>query len=434
MTIININFNDPKIKEYMFKGCFGLEKESLRVDIDGFLAHTPHPFKNNPNIDKDFCENQTEIITDVCNSVESVCRELEHLNKIVIDALWKNQKQQELMWPFSNPPYVKNDFDIPIANFSEKLKGKELYRHYLAEKYGKRKMLYSGIHFNFSFSQKLLFECFKKSSYTSFYEYKNMIYLELAKKLTQYSWLIVYLTAASPVIDGSYIRSEDINKDVFTGFSSSRCSKVGYWNNFIPIIEYDNLNNYVKSIQSYVDSGQLISPSELYYPVRLKPMGNNSLENLLENGINHIELRMLDLNPLSPFGIMDEDIYFLHLLIIYLMSSETEEFDYNKQISAINNIKRSAEYDDENIQIEIDKDKVLPIKQAAFDILKHMESYYAFCEQPFIAGAINHQLEKLLDSHKRYAVIIRKKFGNRYVKSGLELAKSYAEKIEKETK
>ena len=47
---------------------------------------------------------------------------------------------KELMWPFSNPPYVLGENDIPIAVFHGKLKGKELYREYLAAKYGKHKM------------------------------------------------------------------------------------------------------------------------------------------------------------------------------------------------------------------------------------------------------------------------------------------------------
>lgn len=422
-----MNFNNPKVKELMFKGCFGLEKESLRVDTDGFLSHTPHPFMNNPNIDRDFCENQTEIITNVCDSVESVCNELESLNRNVIDTIWHSSGSNELLWPFSNPPYVKNETDIPVANFTGNLKGKELYRQYLAEKYGKMKMLYSGIHFNFSFSDELLSKDFCQSTYSSFSEYINSIYLRLAKKTTQYSWLIVYLTAASSVMDGSFINSGDIGKDVLCSYSSPRCSKIGYWNDFIPLLDYENIESYVKSIQSYVDSGQLISASELYYPVRLKPSGENSLENLQATGVNHIELRMLDLNPLSPFGVIKEDIYFLHLLIIYLMSLDEEDFDYNTQVSAISNIKKAAEFDDENIYIEISKNKTLPIKQAAYDVIQRMEKFFSFFNQPYASAAINYQKEKILNNSKRYAVIVREKFGKGYVESGLLLAKSYAE-------
>ena len=40
-----------------YKGKFGLERETLRVDINGRLAQTPHPFTEDGNITRDFCEN-----------------------------------------------------------------------------------------------------------------------------------------------------------------------------------------------------------------------------------------------------------------------------------------------------------------------------------------------------------------------------------------
>ena len=69
---MSLEFNNPKIKEHMLEGHFGLEKESLRVTPQGYLAHTRHPFMNDPNMERDFCENQTELITNVTDSVEEV--------------------------------------------------------------------------------------------------------------------------------------------------------------------------------------------------------------------------------------------------------------------------------------------------------------------------------------------------------------------------
>lgn len=34
---------------------------------------------------------------------------------------------KELMWPFSNPPYVLGEKDIPIASYEGVLRGKEQY-------------------------------------------------------------------------------------------------------------------------------------------------------------------------------------------------------------------------------------------------------------------------------------------------------------------
>lgn len=152
--------------------------------------------------------------------------------------------------------------------------------------------------------------------------------------MTKYSWLIVYLTAASPIMDDSFFDDIAIGKDVITPFSSARCSEIGYWNEFTPILNYDSLESYVSGIQQYIADGLLKSASELYYPIRLKPLGANSIENLEKTGVNHIELRMLDLNPLSPVGFFKEDMDFLHMLILYLTSLEDGAFTESEQICA----------------------------------------------------------------------------------------------------
>ena len=58
--------------------------------------------------------------------------------------------------------------------------------------------------------------------------------------------------------------------------------------------------------------------------------------------MDHIELRMLDLNPLEPVGIRREDLKFLHLFILYLMSQEDRDFLPFEQVMALKNTKRAA--------------------------------------------------------------------------------------------
>ncbi|MGN0559283.1 MAG: glutathione synthase [Acutalibacteraceae bacterium] len=347
----------------------------MRVTKDGFLSHTAHPFESNKHFNRDFCENQVEIVTDVFDSTISVYNQLSELHNTVVKKLKTLAPDSEILWLFSNPPYVKGESDIQIASFKGNLKGKELYRKYLSEKYGKKKMLFSGLHFNFSFSDELLEYGFKESNEKTFLDYKNNLYLELAKKMTKYSWLIVYLTAASPIMDGSFFDDSAIGKDVVTPFSSARCSEIGYWNEFTPILNYENLKGYVDSIVRYIDEGLLKSASELYYPIRLKPCGENSIENLEKTGVNHIELRMLDLNPLSPVGIFREDMDFLHMLILYLSSLDDEDFSENEQISAVKNVKQAAKFDDENTYIDLGGEKI-SVKSAAFKVLCDMQRFF----------------------------------------------------------
>lgn len=422
---MSFDLDNPNVKKNVFKGFFGIEKESLRVDEKGYLSHTRHPFINNPNIDRDFCENQVEIVTDVCDSIQSLYNRLTELHKTVVKTLDRLETGRELLWPFSSPPYIKGEGDVPIASFSGMLKGKEIYRQYLAKKYGKKKMLFSGIHFNFSFDDSLLNIGFQKSEESSFRKYKDGVYLELAKKLTKYSWLIVFLTAASPIMDSSFFREESIGRDIITPYSSARCSEIGYWNKFIPVFKYDCIESYADSIQIYVDRGMIKSLSELYYPIRLKPHGESSLENLRQTGVNHIELRMLDLNPLSPVGVKIEDLNFIHYLTIYLMSLEDRDFSDSEQTEAIINSKNAAKYDI-NTTIEFQGERSL-VKAAAFKILKNMESFFVMHGQIDAADCIKNQMTKITDKNKRYAEVIKNNFSKNYVENGLRLSLAYAD-------
>ncbi len=396
------NLENNEIKKQIIFAEYGLEREGLRVNPDGTLAMTSHPFENEPNIDRDFCENQTEIITDVFTDVDSLIGQMEKIHDKIFNILRKNN---ELFWSFSNPPKIGDEKDIPAAVFSGSMKHKNEYRKYLAEKYGKKKMLFSGIHFNFSFSPELIEAAFKMSGYSDKKDFKNSCYLQLSKRLTQYSWLIVYLTAASPVTDISFgIPSSK--------YSSVRCGEEGYWNKFVPILDYSDFSSYVHSIEQYIEKGELTSVSELYYPVRLKPKGNNSLESLVRNGINHIELRVLDVNPLSRTGIFKEDILFIHLLMLYLVSMDESDFDKAAQREAIDNIKAAAVFGNAGI------------KQRAETELNKL-SDFAGQYFPQFSDILKYQKKKLADGCS-YAEIISKNYSKDYIAKGIMLAKQYA--------
>ena len=193
-----LDINNHTVRKYLAQAEFGIERESLRVSADGSLAQTPHPFESHKNIDRDFCENQIEFISDVFGEPEQVNEQLLELQKLVNGRLKENE---EFLWCFSNPPKISGEDEIPVAEYTGSLKSKSVYRQYLAKKYGKIKMLFSGIHLNFSFTHELVKNAFEQSGYDDFTDFKNHLYLKLAARLTEYAWLVVYLTAASPVSD-----------------------------------------------------------------------------------------------------------------------------------------------------------------------------------------------------------------------------------------
>ena len=362
------------MRKHIFEGKFGLERETLRIDKKGRLAQTLHPF-DDENLSRDFCENQLEIITPVCDSIDEVMTSLENLDKKARAVLNRNG---ETLWLYSNPPHIDSESEIPIAQYDGSLSAKHNYRIRLARRYGKRMMLYSGIHFNFSFSDKYL---------ESFDTDKNTLYFRLLKQVNRYSWLLVLLTAASPMYDLSF-DEDGANGTVFSGFSSMRNSRRGYWNQFVPQLDYSDLSAYIQSIQNYIKKGILFSAGELYLPVRLKPRGENSLESLRSDGVDHIELRMFDLNPLEKPSVAKKDLEFAHLFLIYLLNQEDFDFTPELQERAIANHKSAALYNISEVMIEN-----VPIKKAANDFLDKMEVF--FSDTPETYNIIAYQRNKL---------------------------------------
>ena len=396
-----LDLNNSYINRLAQTAEFGIERESLRVTADGKLAQTEHPFVGNPHIDRDFCENQVEMIGDVFNTPEALNRQLgELLDKVDAELI----KNNELLWAFSNPPRFGSENEIPVARFHGSLRGKSEYRHYLAQKYGKKKMLFSGIHLNLSFTDKLLKTAFIYGNHSDFAEFKNSFYLRLAKRLTQFAWLAVYLTAASPVADASLGSESNV-------YSSIRCSEHGYWNDFTPILDYSDIKSYIRSIARYVVSGRLKGASELYYPVRIKPRGENSLEALLEKGVNHLELRVLDVNPLTRTGIFSEDIRFIHLLLLWFCGLPDFDFGEEKQIKAISDVKSAAVFGDAEIRQRA--------KETLEEIKRFTKQYF-----PKYLNIVEYQLNKLHDGNS-YAEIVSRRFTNGYMEKGLALARRY---------
>ncbi|MGM9661135.1 MAG: hypothetical protein ACI3WQ_11095, partial [Faecousia sp.] len=345
-----LHADHPKVRQLLLKGNFGLEKESLRVDEDGFLSHTSHPFPNDDHIVRDFCENQTEINTSVTHSAAEAVQALVNYNSRIQKTL-KRLPHREYLWPFSNPPYIRNEADIPVARFFGEQAGKTEYREYLSDRYGRYKMAFSGIHVNYSFDETLLREDFALSGEPDFDAYRNQLYVVLAEKAAAYGWLLVALTAASPLLDSSFVEKGKFDTDTFNGMASTRCSEMGYWNYFAPIFDYSNIRAYADSIQHYVDDGLLRFPTELYYPVRLKPRGVNNLNTLREDGVDHIELRMFDLNPLVPAGIDERDLTFAQLFLVWLASTPREFLSTKAQVQAVQNFKNAAHYDLKTVKI-----------------------------------------------------------------------------------
>ena len=325
----------------LFECNIGIEQESLRVDKNAFIVQTPHPFPNDPEIKMDFAENQIEIASRQAHSPQDAYNRLLFLrNKVKI----KIAESGELLWCCSNPPLFNSEADIKIADFPNDREETE-FRENLALKYGRRVMLYSGIHYNFSFSDNLIKTLFSESGESDYKNFKNGLYLSTAKNCFKYIWFPVYLTAASPVFDSSFMNGRNLKSGTFRGYSSMRNSPFGYKNRELVTPDYSSCENYVQSIRSYVKAKKLMHISELYSPVRIKAKSGHTTTALLNEGIDFLELRVFDLNPFDPAAFALDDIIFTQLFMIYMLSLDDFDFSPQEQKLADENRFQSAVYD-----------------------------------------------------------------------------------------
>ena len=92
------------------------------------------------------------------------------------------------------------------------------------------------------------------------------------------------------------------------------------------------------------------------------------------------------------------------------------------------NFKHAARYDLKTVKIVMPDGEAETVTETALKILSEMQDFYRdFPEE--VQEVLAFEKEKFIDAEKRYAWIIRKQYGNGYVKKGIELAKERQEGI-----
>lgn len=417
-----------KLVQNLLHGEFGIEKESLRVTEEGVIADTDHPsmtdFHMEEQISRDFAESQVEFISKVHLEIGKACEEICFLQSLVEEKIKYRDTGREYVWTYSNPPAFSAEKNIRIAEFQGAVQEKSTYREYLSEKYGRVKMLFSGVHLNYSMPKEF-FTLLQEITGKELKEQKNDWYLKLSNRLMEDSWLLVALTSASPVAEPEFLQGLLVPREEWGRYASYRNSKYGYWNLFVPELCYDSFDGYLNSIDDYVKKGLISSIQELYYPIRLKPKEENTYENLLEQGVNHIELRMLDLNLMSCAGVAKVDLIFIHLLISYRVAQMLGEWRENGQ---------ERHSDRERILLhqkaaEIDFLDQEEYRKKALKILEDMREFYQDYREnkggyvPLdydIEAMISLQEAKILKPETRYCSQIIYKYQDNYIKDVMQ--------------
>lgn len=358
----------------------GLEKETLRVTPEGGIAQTMHPVAlgsalTNPYITTDYSEALLEFITPPMEKSRDALNFLRDVQQFVYSRL-----DNEILWATSMPCVLSGEESIPIARYGTSNAGrmKHVYRVGLGYRYGKMMQVISGVHFNFSLTNKFWQEYRQVlGSQGELQDFKSEQYMHLIRNLLRAGWLIPYLFGASPAICKSFLQgknttlSEFDNTTFYEPFATSlRMGDIGYQNNKENEIGvkacYDSLEEYIATLRyaietpyrGYEEIGVFVDgeyrqlnanilqiENEYYSTVRPKQILKESekpVSALKNRGIEYIELRSLDVNAFEPLSISQAQLHFLEAFMLYCLLEdspyinplERKEIDQNEMLVA----------------------------------------------------------------------------------------------------
>ena len=356
----------------------GVEKESLRVTDDGYLAHTPHPrglgsALTNHFITTDFSEALLEFVTPALGSTWEALQVICDIHQFTHAELG-----DELLWCASMPCRLPADKEIPLARYGNSNVGrmKTVYRRGLGHRYGRNMQTIAGVHFNYSLPESFwpvyrevlgedIDDC----------EFRSRHYLGLVRNFRRYGWIVLYLFGASPALCKSFGRGRDLSMpelDPETWYepygTSLRMSDLGYNNQTQAgiSISLNRLDEYIRDLSEAIrtpepayekigvtrdgeyqqlSTNKLQIENEYYSPIRPKRVarsGERPTAALRRGGIEYVEIRSLDLNVSDPAGINQNEMRFIEAFLIYCLLEDRPSFDAESFEEAVQNQSLTA--------------------------------------------------------------------------------------------
>ena len=390
MTIMNNKFStrlDQLLAnghQHLLSGGFkGIEKESLRIGNDGFIAQTPHPKTlgsalTHPSITTDHSEALIELITPPFVDIENTLDYLRNIHQFVYDHL-----DNEILLGASMPCGINGDESIPIAEYGSSNIGrmKHVYRHGLWHRYGRTMQAIAGIHFNYSVPENLLLALHQQEhSPLSLEQFTDDAYFGLIRNFQRLGWLILYLFGASPSICKNFFKSRPALMAQFEEFdrgtlyhpyaTSLRMSDIGYKskNQANSTIDYNSLPGYVDSLGKAIgtpypdyekigvvvngeylqlNSNILQIENEFYSTMRPKQIAKSCEKPtvaLKRRGVLYVEMRSLDLDIFNPLGVDESKLRFIEALLLTCLLTDSPCYvgsgSQNQQCQSIGSCQR----------------------------------------------------------------------------------------------
>lgn len=341
----------------------GIEKEGLRADSQGAISQTGHPVSlgsalTHSHITTDYSEALLEFITPAFRQSSEALHFLQQLHCYTYQHLG-----DEELWNASMPCQIDNEDAIQIARFGSSNVGqlKYIYRVGLEHRYGKMMQTIAGIHYNFSLPENLwpvLRDL--QGNNESLQAFRSASYFKLIRNFRRSSWLLLYLFGASPALSSSFMRGREHDLEqwdentLYRPYATSlRMSDLGYSNKAQSALNicFNHLETYTESLtqainttypqyekigvktdQGYkqLNSNVLQIENEYYSDIRPKRValsGEKPVHALHERGVEYIEVRNTDINPLLPIGIDQQQADFLDAFLVTCLLSDPSDID-----------------------------------------------------------------------------------------------------------
>ena len=338
----------------------GVEKEGLRVNTHSFLSATSHPQALgsalcNDRITTDYAEALLELITQPRHTTEELQADLHQVHQFVAQNIG-----DEVMWNQSMPSYLPPEADIQIGWYGTSNTGlfKNIYRRGLAERYGKRMQCIAGVHYNYSLPDALW--PLLQTEGLTIQEQRSNGYLALIRNFTRYSWLLMYLFGASPIVSKDFLHGHDLPLEQIGPDSyclpwatSLRMSNLGYQNKEAQAelqLCYNDLDTFLLRMRraattpwpAYAALGthrdgewiqlntNILQIENEYYsnirPKRTPTAEERSATALANRGVEYIEVRCLDIDPFDPVGLSAASSRFLDAFLLFCAAEPSPIF------------------------------------------------------------------------------------------------------------